>query len=116
VFAPLTIRPALACLLACALLAAATATAIAEPTDQERYLASYGPAPALDSGTAAAEAQEDYYQSYGPPEPLNVSDGIPWLAIVLPAGVIALAAVVVVGTTRLRRRNRAARPRARVAV
>ena len=117
-FTASTIRPALVCLLACAMLAAAIAapTAIAKPTDQERYLASYGAAPALDGGTAAAEAQEDYYQSYGPPEPLNASDGIPWLAIVLPAGIIALAVVGVVGTTWLRRRHRAARPRARVAV
>jgi hypothetical protein len=112
-----TIRPALACMLACAMLAAAIAApaATARPTDQERYLSSYGAPPPLDDGTAAAQAQEQYYASYGPPAPQDhASDGIPWLPIVLPAVAVALAAVVV-GTTRLRIRHRAGRRTARVA-
>jgi hypothetical protein len=113
-----TIRPALACMLACAMLAAAIAApaATASPTDQERYLSSYGAPPALDGGTAAAQAQEQYYSSYGPLAPQDdASDGVPWLPIVLPAIAVALAAAVV-GTTRLRRRDHAGRPAARVAV
>jgi hypothetical protein len=113
-----TIRPALACVLACAMLASAIAVpaATARPTDQERYLSSYGAPPALDDGTSAAETQEQYYSSYGAPAPQDgASDGISWLPIVLPAVAVALTAVVV-GTARLRRRHRAARPRARVAV
>jgi hypothetical protein len=113
-----TIRPALACLLASAMLASAIAApaAIAGQTDYERYLASYGTPQALDDGTAAVEAQEQYYSSYGPPAtPDDTSDGVPLLPIVLPLAAVALAAVVV-GTVRLRRRDRAGRPRARVAV
>jgi hypothetical protein len=111
------IHPILARLLACAMLAFAIAApaATAAPIDQERYLSSYGAPPALADGTAAAEAQEDYYQSYAPPES-RAADGVPWLAIVLPATAVALVAAGAVGATRVRRRNRAARPRERVAV
>jgi hypothetical protein len=113
-----TIRPALSCVIACAMLASAIAVpaATARPIDQERYLSSYGPPAALDDGTSAAEVQEQYYSSYGAPAPRDgASDGIAWLPIVLPAAAFALTAVVV-GSARLRRRHRAARPRARVAV
>jgi hypothetical protein len=113
-----TIRPVLTCLLACAMLASAIAApaAMAGQTDYERYLASYGELPALDDGAAAAEAQEQYYSSYGSPAtPDDTSDGVPLLPILVPAAAVALAAVVV-GTARLRRRDRAGRPRARVAV
>jgi hypothetical protein len=113
-----TTRPALACLLACAMLASAIAApaAIARPIDQEQYLASYGTPSASANGTAVAEAQEQYYSSYRAPATQgDASYGVPWVPIVLPAVAVALAAAAV-GATRLRRRHGAAQPRARVAV
>ena len=102
-------------LIVCALLASAIAApaAIARPIDQERYLQSYGTAPALDDGTAAAKAQEDYYQSYGPPQN-GASDGIDWVPIIAPTVALALA-LGIAGAVGLRRRSRAGHPRARVA-
>jgi hypothetical protein len=85
-------------ILACALLVSAIAApaAVAGPIDKERYLSSYGT-------PSAAEAEEQYYSSYSQPAPVgDTSDGMPWLPIVLPAAVAALA-VAAFGATQFRR-------------
>jgi hypothetical protein len=99
-----TTRLAVACMLACGLLAIAAPVVIAGPAPEERYLKSYGTPPALDAGAAAAQAQERYYASYGPPasqeEP---SDGTPWLPIVLGSVAVVVAAGAAGATQRHRR-------------
>lgn len=102
------IRPAIACMLACALLAI-TPTLAAGGTPEEEYLKSYGAPPAADAGTAAALAQEDYYASYALPAPQQEpSDGTPWLPIVLVSAAV-VAAAGAAGATQRRRRLRIAR-------
>ena len=96
------IRTAIACTLACALLAI-TPTLAAGGTPEEEYLKSYGAPTAVDAGTTAALAQEDYYKSYAPPAPQQEpSDGTPWLPIVL----VAVAVVVAAGAAGAGQRHR----------
>jgi len=100
-------RSAVACILACGLLAIAASTATAGPTAEEQYVKSYGSAPVVDVSAAAAEAQEQYYRSYGPPPRDGASGETPWLAIVL-ASVAVVAAAGALGAARHRRRRTAA--------
>ena len=77
-------RTAVACVLACGLLAITAATAAAAPSPEERYLNSYGSPPAADVSTASAQAQEQYYSSYGTPASHQQPSGeTPWLPIAL---------------------------------
>ena len=102
------IRPAIACMLACALLAITPTLAVGR-IPGEQYLKSDGAPPAVDTGTAAALAREDYYASYAPPaQQPEPSDGTPALPLVLvSAGVVVAAAAA--GATQRRRRLRIAR-------
>ena len=93
-----TTRSAVACILACGLLAIAASTATAAPSPEEAYLKSYGSPPAVDVSAAAAEAQERYYTSDGP------SRGTPWLPIVLASLAVVVAAGAL-GAARHRRRR-----------
>ena len=97
-------RSAVACILACGLLAIAASTAAAGPTAEEEYLKSYGSVPAVDASAAAAEAQEEYYASYGPPSQDEQSGATPWLAIVI-ASVAVVGAAGALGAARHRRRR-----------
>jgi hypothetical protein len=100
-----TTRSAVACILACGLLAIAASTATAAPSPEEAYLKSYGSPPAVDVSAAAAEAQERYYTSYGPPAPQDgPSRGTPWLPIVLASLAVVVAAGAL-GAARHRRRR-----------
>jgi hypothetical protein len=101
-------RTAIACALACGLLAIAAATATANPVPYENYLNSYGSPPAADLSTASAHAQEQYYSSYGTPASHEPSGQTPWPAIAL-VPVAILVAASAVGATRRRRRPHAAR-------
>ena len=102
------IRPTMACMLACALLAI-TPTLAVGGTPEEEYLKSYGAPPAVDTGTAAALAREDYYASYGSPaQQPEPSDGTPWLPLVLGSAAVVVAAGAA-GATQRRRRLRIAR-------
>ena len=102
------IRSAIACTLACALLAI-TPTLAVGGTPEEEYLKSYGAPPAVDTGTAAALAQEDYYASFAPPaQQPEPSGGTPWLPIVLVSAVVVVAAGAA-GASQRRRRLRIAR-------
>jgi hypothetical protein len=116
VVVPIT-RPALACLIACALLASAVAAPAvsARPADVERYLASYGTPPVTDDGVAAAEATESYYSSYGPPQDTS-SGGADWLPTALLSVALVLAAIAVIVALRRRRLQTGRRPSARIAV
>lgn len=98
-------RSAVACILACSLLAIAASTATAAPTPEEAYLQSYGSPPAVDVSTVAAETQEQYYASYGPPAPQDEPSGeTPWLPIVLASLAVVVAAGAL-GAARHRRRR-----------
>jgi hypothetical protein len=119
-------RPAIAGLLAGALLAfAANGATAAQANDvtqrataQERYYSSYGKPQPIDPGTAAAMAQERYYASHGNPEPLTPpqaagpSDDTPWLPVALSITVALL--LVTVSATQIRRRHTRRRRHARV--
>jgi hypothetical protein len=113
----LTTRPVVACVMACALLASAVAApaVIAAPTDQERYLQSYGAPQVTDDGVAAAEATESYYSSYGPPQD-TASGGADWLQTALLSVALALAAIAVIVALRRRRFHTGRRRAARIAV
>jgi hypothetical protein len=97
------------CTLACvALMAVFCTAAVAGPTPEERYYASFESSP--------AESQEAYYSSYGNPEPLSApqspvpSDDTPWLAIAATiAGVLLITGAGATQIHRIRiRRRRAA--------
>ena len=96
-------RTAVACVLACGLLAITAATAAAAPSPEERYLNSYGSPPAADISTTSAQAQEQYYSSYGTPASHQEPSGeTPWLPIAL----VSLAVVVAAGAVAATRRHR----------
>ena len=103
-----TTRTAVACVLACGLLAITAATAAAA-SPEERYLNSYGSPPAADVSTTSAQQQEQYYSSYGTPASHEMPSGeTPWLPIALVSVAIVVAAGAV-GATRRQRRLHAVR-------
>jgi hypothetical protein len=128
-------RSAILGALACALLAASTGAAAAQPNDDAPCRVQLGAglpfvpcshdgsrhkstlARSDDSpGLTAAQAQERYYSTYGEPEPITAplapapTNGTPWLTIALAATLaLATASIAAIHRRRLRLRRRVAR-------